>query len=301
MWQVDPGDAFELLPTLSTDSVDLVLTSPPYWGMRTYGLPHDFDVLDKWLSEGGSAEQAPSYDWYRSAGGLLGLEPFPEWFVDHLVELLRQARPALRAAGSLWINLGDTYFARWASIREGRQGMDGRARHRRRTPSGDWRQDKQLMLIPARFAIAMQADGWILRNDLIWAKPNVAPRPERDRLRLAHEHLFHFVQRRPSARASYYYDLSGAEPAAVDVVHVAVSTDGEGHTATFPEDLVRPRIMSSCPPGGLVVDPFCGTGTTLAASLRAGRRAIGFDLNDAFVELARAKCAEALPIAESAA
>lgn len=301
MWKVEHGDAFDLLPTLPAASVDLVLTSPPYWGMRTYGLPHNFDVLDKWDLGGRTATQTPSYDTYRSAGGLLGLEPFPEWFIDHLVELLRQARGALRPSGNLWINLGDTYFARWSSIREGRQGMDGRERYRRRTPSGDWRQDKQLMLIPARFAIAMQADGWILRNDLIWSKPNVAPRPERDRLRLAHEHLFHFVQRTPSARASYYYDLNAAEPAAVDVVHVPVSSNGEGHTATFPEQLIRPRIESSCPPSGLVVDPFCGTGTTVIASLRAGRRAIGFDLNREFVELARAKADGALPVAEPAA
>src|SRR5258706_420052 len=89
--------------------------------------------------------------------------------------------------GSLWINVGDTYFARWSSIRDaGRQGLGGNPRQRRRVPMGGYLQEKQLLLIPARFAIGMQAEQWILRNDLIWYKPNVPPRPEKERLKLAH-------------------------------------------------------------------------------------------------------------------
>ena len=94
------------------------------------------------------------------------------------------------------VNIGDTYFARWASIRdEGRQGLGNNGRVRRRTPMGRYLQEKQLLLIPSRFAIAMENERWILRNDVIWFKPNVPPRPEKDRLRLAHEHFFHFVKR----------------------------------------------------------------------------------------------------------
>lgn len=188
----------------------------------------------------------------------------------------------------MWINLGDTYFARWSSIREnGRQGLADRGRDRRRTPMGGYRQEKQLLLIPGRFAIAMQQRRWILRNDLIWYKPNVPPRPEGDRLRLAHEHLFHFVKRPKTGRAKYYYDLEQVEPGAMDVVTHYVRPGQDGHSATFPEDLIRPRILSSSPPGGFVLDPFCGTGRALAVALACGRSALGFDIAPCFVEATR--------------
>jgi DNA modification methylase len=208
--------------------------------------------------------------------------------VEHLVEILDQAQVCLKAQGSMWINLGDTYFARWASIREnGRQGLADRGRDRRRTPMGGYRQEKQLLLIPARFAIAMQERRWILRNDLIWFKPNVPPRPEDDRLRLAHEHFFHFVKRPKIGRAKYYYDRKHAERGAMDVVSHYVRPGEAGHTATFPEDLIRPRILTSSPPSGLVLDPFCGTGRALSVALECGRKALGFDLSPSFVRAAR--------------
>src|SRR5438093_11085492 len=176
----------------------------------------------------------------------------------------------------MWINVGDTYFARWSSIRQkGRQGLGNNPRERRRTPMGGFRQEKQLLLIPARFAIAMQDHRWILRNDLIWYKPNVPPRPEVDRLRLAHEHFFHFVKRPKEGRAKYYYDLKHVEPGATDVLICHVRAGQDQHSATFPPQLIRPRILSSSPLGGLVLDPFCGTGRALAVALDAGRRAIG--------------------------
>ena len=206
-------DAYDGLAALPSASVDMVCTSPPYWGHRTYEQAHNDELLAQWREGDGADDQArPGYDWYRRHGGVLGLEPFPEWYVTHLAEIMERAARPLAPGGSLWINLGDTYFARWSSIRAGgRQGLAGPERRRRRTPSGGWRQDKQLLLLPARFAIAMQELGWILRNDLIWAKPHMAPRPETDRLRLSHEHFFHFVKRRKSARPRYWYDLSGAE------------------------------------------------------------------------------------------
>ena len=194
------GDAFDLINHIHDDGIDLVLTSPPYWGLRSYGLEHRDDVLAQWQQAGHDPEGPPAYDWYRDAGGVLGLEPYPQWYVAHLVEFFDRARSKLKQSGSLWVNLGDTYFSRWSSIRdEGRQGFNER-RTRRRTPSGGYLRDKQLLLVPARFAIAMQEAGWILRNDLIWSKPNVMPRPESDRLRLSHEHWFHFVLRNPRGR-----------------------------------------------------------------------------------------------------
>ena len=297
---VKNGDAFDLLGTLQADSVDLLITSPPYWGHRSYGLDHNWDTLEDWKGEGHVPEEAPSYDWYRKAGGVLGLEPYPEWYIAHLVEIIERARPALKKSASVWINLGDTYFARWASIREnGRQGLGDNTRVRRRTPMGDFRQEKQLLMVPARFAIAMQAKRWILRNDVIWFKPNVPPRPENDRLRLSHEHFFHFVLRPKEGRARYHYDLTAVEPRAHDVVEVAVRAGQDGHSATFPEELIRPRILSSCPPHGLVLDPFCGTGRALAVAVENERRALGFDLCKDFANAARGTATRSQPIPTS--
>lgn len=285
--QVWSGDAFDLADKLDERSVDLVITSPPYWGLRTYGLDHNNGILDAWLSDGGSVLEVPPYDWYRANGGALGMEPTPDWFVMHLAELFDRIRPALKDSASVWVNLGDTYFARWASIRQdGRQGLGDNPRVRRRTPMGGYRQEKQLLLVPARFAIAMQERRWILRNDLIWHKPNVPPRPEKDRLRLAHEHFFHFVLRPTEGRAKYFYDTDAVEEGARDVVTVTVRAGSDGHSATFPVELIRPRIESSCPAGGLVLDPFAGTGRSLIVAQQVGRRALGFEMNEDYAAAA---------------
>ena len=288
------GDAYDRVRQLAPRTVDCVVTSPPYWGLRSYGHQHDDAILDAWscahphLKKDELPHHGPSYDWYRQNGGLLGLEPYPEWFVVHLVEIFDALRPSLTARASVWVNLGDTYFARWSSIRaDGRQGLGNGPRTRRRTPSVGYLKDKQLLMIPARFAIAMQEAGWILRNDLIWSKTSVPPRPETDRLRLSHEHFFHFVLRPPSGRASYYYDLTEAEKGAYDVVRLNVQRGTDGHSATFPGDLVKPRIASSCPPGGLVLDPFCGTGRSLECAIELGRRAHGIELSPYFAAAAR--------------
>ena len=282
------GDAFDLIGARPAKSVDLILTSPPYWGLRTYGLEHNWEIDREWTAEGNKPADPPPYDWYKAHGGVLGLEPYPEWYVAHLVEFFDRARGALKPSGSIWINIGDTYFARWASIRDGgRQGLGNHDRVRRRVPMGDYRQEKQLLLIPARFAIAMQSRRWILRNDVIWYKPNVPPRPERDRLRLAHEHFFHFVHRPKEGRAKYFYDMGAVEDSGNDVVTYNVRSGQDNHTATFPEDLIRPRILSSCPVGGLVLDPFCGTGRTLTVAQAHERRAVGFETSPLFAPAAQ--------------
>ncbi|MGK5554331.1 DNA-methyltransferase [Actinomadura kijaniata] len=288
MAEVREGDAYDLMDKLPPGSVDLIITSPPYWGLRTYGLDHNEEILQEWLATGGTKEQPPPYEWYRVHGGCLGLEPLPEWYVSNLVEIFQRGAHALKAGGSMWVNIGDTYFARWSSIRfDGRQGLGENPRMRRKTPMGGFRQEKQLLMIPARFAIAMQDERWILRNDLIWEKRNVPPRPEKDRLRLAHEHFYHFVKRPTQGRPKYYYDMTAVEPGARDVVTVNVAPGSDGHSATFPVRLIEPRILSSCPPGGLVLDPFCGTGRSLAVAIKNGRRALGFELTEQFAGAAR--------------
>ncbi len=288
---VEQGDAFKLITKLDDSSVDLVLTSPPYWGLRSYGHEHDPNVLEAWRRickrESKDPVTPPPWDWYRSNKGVLGLEPYPEWYVAHVAEFFREVQRVLKPRGSLWLNLGDTYFARWSSLREdGRQGLTETDRARRKTPAGGWRQDKQLMLIPARTAIALQETGWILRNDLIWRKTNTTPRPETDRLRNAHEHFFHFVKRSTRGRASYYYELGNAEDGVQDVVDHPVGRSRDDHFATFPESLVRARLLSSCPPEGLVCDPFCGTGRTLEVAVAEGRRALGFELSEDYARAA---------------
>lgn len=284
------GDAFDLFGELPKGSVDLVITSPPYWGHRDYGLPHNWDYFNDIPTVRKIGPQSPGYAWYRDHGGLLGLEPYPEWFVQHLAEVLDKARGCLRPSGSMWINIGDTFFGRWASIRQkGRQGLGSEERYRRKTPLGGIRQEKNLLLIPARFAIAMQERSWILRNDVIWHKPNAVPRPEGDRLRSVHEHFFHFVKKPPAGRPTYYYDIGYAEPRAGDVVTVNVAPGESGHSATFPHDLIEPRILTSCPPGGVVLDPFSGTGRALEVALEHGRKVIGFDAQTAFVQLQQSK------------
>jgi site-specific DNA-methyltransferase (cytosine-N4-specific) len=310
--KVHRGDAYDLMAELPSESVDLVITSPPYWGLRSYGQEHNEDVLKEWLAEDESRVQTdvPPYEWYREHGGVLGLEPLPEWYIGHLVEILQRGAAALKPRGSMWINIGDTYFARWSSIRhDGRQGLGDNPRSRRRTPMGGYRQEKQLLLVPARFAIAMQDLRWILRNDLIWHKPNVPPRPEKDRLRLTHEHFFHFVKRPKEGRAKYYYDFEEVEGGAQDVVYYDIDeveegandviktharSGSDGHSATFPIDLIKPRITTSCPPGGTVLDPFCGTGRALSVAASTGRRAIGFELHEPFQQAAEKNAAQVL-------
>lgn len=287
------GDAFDLISKLPKSSVDLLITSPPYWGLRTYSGDHNWDILKQWHRESDGSEAPPSYEWYRGRGGVLGLEPVPDWYVAHLAEFFDRARSVIKPSGSVWVNVGDTYFARWASIREkGRQGLGGHPRQRRRVPMGGYRQEKQLLLIPSRFAIAMQERRWILRNDVIWYKPNVPPRPEKDRLRLSHEHFFHFVHRPKTGRAKYFYDLNYAERPGNDVVTCFVRRGEAEHTATFPEQLIAPRILTSCPAGGTVLDPFAGTGRALTVAIRHGMNAVGFEISPAFARLATKLLAE---------
>lgn len=284
------GDAYDLAVELEPDSIDLVLTSPPYWGLRTYDESHNWDILSEYMASREAAKTIPGYEWYRTHGGRLGLEPLPEWYIAHLVEIFSRIKPALKARGSMWINIGDTYFARWSSIRDrGRQGLGDNPRQRRKVPMGGYRQEKQLLQIPARFAIAMQECRWILRNDLIWFKPNVPPRPEKDRLRLSHEHFFHFVRRPTQGRASYYYDLTQTEPGGLDVVTVNSKGGEDDHSATFPERLIAPRILSSCPVGGTMLDPFAGTGRALSVAVGLARNAVGFEISKGFVKTAMSR------------
>lgn len=253
------GDACKVVDLLPDNSVDCIVTSPPYYGQRDYQVP-----------------------------GQIGLERHPQEYIDRLMDLFRRVKRLLKPTGSLWVNLGDTY---WSG--KGRPcGPDKKQRNRRflrpqdRSGPRPLCAPKQQLLIPHRFAIAMQDDGWIVRNDNVWYKENPTPDPARDRSASAHEYMFHFVQQR-----RYFYNFDA----------VAVPSDGDQHVksppsvwtlrskpsfkkhiAVFPESLVRIPVLATLPPGGVILDPFCGSGTALgyAVGLGDGRRAIGIDISE---------------------
>jgi len=292
------GGALDLADFLAPGSVNSIITSPPYWGLRSY-LPQDHPDKDQEL----------------------GTEKTPEEYVAKLVEVFRALRPALRDDGTCWINLGDSYAT---SGMRGPQGATGERATRTFTaaslpakvPPGC--KPKDLIGIPWLVAFALRADGWYLRSDIIWAKKNPMPESVRDRPTRSHEYLFLLAK---SSR--YYYDGEAvAEPSANagEVVRLGARSfakrqaDGAGvtptgngnadtyavkatrnkrdvwtlgtvgypeaHYATFPPELVRPCILAGCPPGGLVLDPFAGSGTVAQVCAEEGRDWIGFDLDE---------------------
>lgn len=266
------GDALKILSSVADNSIDCIVTSPPYYGKRDYGVD-----------------------------GQLGLEDHPQMYINKLVEIFREAWRTLKPTGSLWVNIGDTY---WSG--KGRShGVDAKQKHRRfnrpqdKAGKGPWCVPKQLLLIPHRFAIAMQDEGWIVRNDNVWYKPAPIPDPVEDRSSLAHEYVFHFVKRK-----KYYYNAQAvAIPSTgerdtkppfsvwtVPTVSEQATLRRKKHIAVFPEKLVTLPIMATCPSDGVLLDPFCGSGTALfvAVSLGEGRKAIGIDISEG--ALNEAKC-----------
>lgn len=234
------GDCVEVMNDMPDGCIDVVFTSPPYWGLRDYGdgtvkvWDGNSDCEHEWGDECASsqrlrngegsdtAEQAFDETLHHSTGqfcqlcgawcGQLGLEPHPQMYINHLVMVFHEVKRILKDSGSLWLNLGDTYYSQPAGNKTPSGFQQGRgddadkktAFYDRPVPDADgaWLQPKQLMLIPVRVAAALQEDGWCLRNDVIWRKPNPMPSSVKDRLNNTFEHLFHFVKNR-----KYYYDL----------------------------------------------------------------------------------------------
>lgn len=260
------GNAATVLDSLPTSSVDCIVTSPPYYGQRDYGVD-----------------------------GQIGLEADPQAYIDRLISVFFAAKRVLKPSGSLWVNLGDTY---WSG--KGRpQGPDLKQRHRRFLRPQDSTGPrplcvpKQLLLIPHRFAIAMQQTGWIVRNDNVWHKANPTPDPVRDRSASAHEYMFHFVK-----TAHYYYNHAAVAvpsngeratkaPSSVWTIHSAPTF--KKHIATFPEQLVRIPVLATLPAHGVLLDPFCGSATALTYALQhiPGCQAIGIDISTTSLEEAR--------------
>ena len=258
--------------------VDCIVTSPPFYGQRDYGEPTQ-----------------------------LGLEEHPRRFVDNLVEVFELAKSVLRDTGSLWVNLGDTYWSGKGEHRSTEAKQSARrfgARPQDAKGDGQWARPKQLLLIPHRFAIAMQDSGWLVRNDNVWVKPNPIPDQVRDRCSVSHEYVFHFTKMR-----WYYFDRpavgvpssTGRILPPSDTWQVRPAKGNGTHRATFSEDLVRIPILGTTPPGGIVLDPFAGSGTSMVFSRRHGLRSIGIDLVEDYCRLARDNVKKTVPGAVSIA
>ena len=293
------GDCIASMRGLPDQSVHTCVTNPPYFGLRDYGMP-----------------------------GQIGLEPTPAEFVAAMVEVFREVKRVLRDDGTLWLNLGDSYartggtdrkVSASASVGSTRRTLDHIADRTQKAPSG--LKDKDLIGIPWRVAFALQDDGWYLRQDIIWHKPNPMPESVTDRCTKAHEYLF-LLSKSPR----YYFDNEAikepvAESSAARLAQPTLATQagsarvpgktngnmkavGNGetrnkrsvwtvttkpfkgaHFATFPPDLIEPCILAGSPVGGTVLDPFGGSGTTAGVALKHGRKAILCELNPEYAAM----------------
>jgi len=270
-YQIIQGDCRESLKTLTENSVNCCVTSPPYFGLRSYG--------------GGTDE--------------IGIEDRVEDYIQSLVDVFREVRRVLRPDGTLWLNLGDSYMAQ-KNVAPPPQTIGGQRDMPTGIPGNRKNQNglkhKDLIGIPWRVALALQSDGWWLRQDIIWHKPNPMPESVEDRCTRAHEYIFML-----SKKSHYYYDheaikettMSGEEKKNKRSVWTVNTKGYKGaHFAVYPKQLVLPCILAGCPQDGTVLDPFNGSGTTGVVALQNNRRYIGLELNPEYVKLAEARIAE---------
>lgn len=294
------GDALEVLKRLPEGTFQCCVTSPPYYGLRDYGVE-----------------------------GQIGLEESPDAYVARLVDVFREVRRVLRDDGTLWLNLGDSYN----SIRS--QMGPGQAIHNRRMngkPEPEsrrrgWRglKDKDRLMIPARVALALQEDGWWLRDEIVWHKPRTTPFPANDRTVAAHE-MVYLLTKKPR----YFFDWAAIEEPASTAGHKVTTgvgknaemrdrdaiggtkrpSDGrvitvrdtrrsrsvwsispqpfrEAHFATMPPTLAEKCVLAGTRPGDMVLDPFGGAGTTALVAQRNGRSATAIELNPEYLDIAR--------------
>lgn len=313
-------DALSGLRHLPDESVDCIVTSPPYWQLRDYGLQpilfggnsacsHDFDSLRVCRLCGG---------W----SGELGREPSREMFVEHLVAIFDECRRVLKKTGTLWVNLGDSYSKQNKYNRPDKWSEQKNA-CRLKSPYVDESAHrvphKSLCNIPGLFAEMMICQGWILRNEIIWYKPSVLPMSAKDRFTVDFEKLFFFTrttkydfrqQFEPYAECTlrryqqrfapdetyqkYGYPVGTLKSNANGrnkrcVWRITTEPSRRQHYASYPTRLVETPIEAGCPPGGIVLDPFLGSGTTALVARRAGRHYIGIEPNTEYVEIAKSR------------
>lgn len=259
------GDALTILRQLSDESVQCIVTSPPYWGLRDYSYPEQ-----------------------------IGLEPRLPEYIGQLQKIFREARRVLKSNGVFWLNIGDGYTSGARRQRAPDKKNPARAMSiRPDTPEG--LKPKDLLGVPWRLAFALQEDGWYLRADVIWHKPNAQPESVKDRPTRAHEYLFMFTK---SER--YYYDHEAimerngngngnGNRNRRSVWSINTQAFPGAHFATFPPALIEPCIRSSSERGDYILDPFFGSGTTGLVARRLGRRYLGIELHREYVEIASAR------------
>jgi site-specific DNA-methyltransferase (adenine-specific) len=239
----------------------------------------------------------------------LGLEETPDAFVQKMVEVFSEVKRVLRDDGTLWLNLGDSYVSKptgsLGNFTGSQHGFGGGHSHQkaalqRPDKSGFGIPEKNLIGIPWRVAFALQADGWYLRQDIIWHKPNPMPESVQDRCTKAHEYIF-LLSKSPK----YYFNNEAIKEQAISgnkdirnkrtVWSVNTKPYAGAHFATFPPDLIRPCILAGCPKGGVVLDPFGGSGTTAAVAMEEGRGAILCELNPEYIPLINKRLSEIQP------
>jgi DNA modification methylase len=289
------GDALAVLRTLPDASVQCCVTSPPYWGLRDYGIP-----------------------------GQIGAEKTPAEYIAKLVAIFGEVRRVLRADGTCWLNLGDTLI----NAKGRAHGVDPKQRARRfglrpNDVSVAGYKRKDIAGIPWRTAFAMQDDGWYLRADIVWSKPNTMPESVKDRPTRAHEYVFllakslryfydekaieepvtrgyagsTFTKGKTAAaglgRVSQLPRIEKATRHARSVWTIATQPYKGAHFAVFPPELPRRCILAGSRPGDVVLDPFAGSGTTCAVARSLGRVFVGVELNAKYATLSDRRIAEA--------
>ncbi len=298
-------DALSGLKQLPDNFVDCIVTSPPYWQMRDYGIK--------------------AVEWGDGWCGQLGQEPTRDQFIAHLIEIFEECRRVLKPSGTLWVNIADSYNhsdkynlkANPQTISKGnnRDYVIGKKINRERSIP-----QKSLCNIPNKFADEMILSGWILRNEIIWHKPSCIPSSAKDRMTQNFEKLWFFVQSpkyhfnqqfEPYANSTIkryeypvstigknvvYQEIGGAPRSEMSinpkgrnmrcVWKIPFEYCKESHFAMFPSKLIETPIVAGSPEGGLVLDPFMGGGTTAMVAKRMGRNYIGFELNPEYIEIA---------------
>ena len=256
------GDCRKTLCAFLPQSARVCVTSPPYYGLRDYG---------------GEESQ-------------IGLEQTPEEFIDELVKVFREVRNVLTDDGTCWVNIGDSYY----NYRPGRgQGLAKQTVSNnkqdlpdvcpRRGNKLEGFKEKDLIGIPWMFAFAMRADGWYLRQDIIWNKPNPMPESVRDRCTKSHEYIFLF-----SKSQNYYFDVDAIKEATRrkrSVWNVTKKPYKGAHFAVFPPELIEPCILAGSEKSDTILDPFMGSGTTAMVSKKLNRHYIGCELHENYGNL----------------
>ena len=256
------GDSLEVMKQLPDNSINLVVTSPPYFGCRVYG------------------------------NETVGREENPLNYIAKLFEFTVEIKRILESNGSFYLNIGDLYYNTSGFSRNAgkykRRTDKHYAEHKIAKPDGKYLQYKQLLLLPSRLAIKMQEDGWLLRNDVIWEKANPLPSHSPDRRLPVYEHIFHFVK-----SPKYYFDYEKAKELGHhrDVIKCGIEPYKK-HEASFPEKLVYPFVVTTSRENDIVLDPFSGSGTVSYVAKKTKRRYIGVEINPEYCIMANERLNE---------